>query len=393
MRTITAAVVSSLASLVLAGPLTPPPGAVSPTGLTLEEVADQAEPRIPISQATTPGSGTDLFVIDQPGSYYLTGDIVGGTDQRGIRINADNVVLDLNGFRVRGLPGSVNGIFLNLNTGVTVKNGTITGWGGQGLRSNNSDEGVFIDLHCNNNGGSGLEAGDTAIVTRCTASNNGQNGIVVSASSAIVDCTTADNAVNGYFLAVGSLIRGSTSITDGADGINAGIGTMVIDCTVTDPGAIGIDAGTSSTVEGCSVLNARDIGIDASGGSRIVGNTVRDCGVAGIRVSADTLVLENNLDQNNVAADTASGILVTSGDNRIEGNNVTDNDIGIRVTSSGNLIVRNSAAGNVVGYSIATNNSVGLILRATGSGAISDLTNPGANVGIAGAGPWANFLY
>jgi hypothetical protein len=95
-----------VASAVVAGPLVPPLGPVAPTGKTLAEV----EPRIAINLANTPGDADSLFKITQPGSYYLTGNITGVTARHGIEIVASNVTLDLRGFEVRGVAGSLNGI-------------------------------------------------------------------------------------------------------------------------------------------------------------------------------------------------------------------------------------------------------------------------------------------
>src|SRR6476469_6853818 len=53
------------------GSLTPPPGTPAPTMKTL----DQVEARIPIDTAHTPGDQTNEFIISQPGSYYLTGNL------------------------------------------------------------------------------------------------------------------------------------------------------------------------------------------------------------------------------------------------------------------------------------------------------------------------------
>src|SRR5438105_12923113 len=68
-----------------------PSGAPAPTMKTL----DQVEPRKPISQ---PAPGGFPIMINQPGSYYLTGNISGAANTDGIRINAGGVTVDLNGF-------------------------------------------------------------------------------------------------------------------------------------------------------------------------------------------------------------------------------------------------------------------------------------------------------
>src|SRR5215831_11784420 len=75
------------------GPLTPP-GAPAPTMKSL----DQIEPRTPIDAAHTPGDGSNLFNITNSGSYYLTTNVIATSGKSGIRILADNVTIDLNGF-------------------------------------------------------------------------------------------------------------------------------------------------------------------------------------------------------------------------------------------------------------------------------------------------------
>ncbi|MBU6414078.1 MAG: hypothetical protein KGS45_11460 [Planctomycetes bacterium] len=54
-----AAGVAALASMAQAGPLDPPPGPIMPTQRPLGEI----EPRTVLSQATTPGDATAVYVI------------------------------------------------------------------------------------------------------------------------------------------------------------------------------------------------------------------------------------------------------------------------------------------------------------------------------------------
>ncbi len=81
-----------------AGDVDPPPGPVMPTMIRLDEI----EPRTPISALP--------FTINQCGSYFLTDCLTGVAGQNGITIDADDVTLDLNGFTLIGVPGSLDGI-------------------------------------------------------------------------------------------------------------------------------------------------------------------------------------------------------------------------------------------------------------------------------------------
>ncbi|HZW06459.1 MAG TPA: hypothetical protein VFF65_04995, partial [Phycisphaerales bacterium] len=135
--------VAALASArAKAGPLNPPAGAVGSTGKTLTEV----EPRTAINAANTPGTATALYRITQAGNYYLTGPVAGVAGKSGIEIVADDVTIDLMGFRVQGVAGSLNGITTGgaiISDRTIIRNGRVSGWG---------DNGVYLS----NGGGTGV---------------------------------------------------------------------------------------------------------------------------------------------------------------------------------------------------------------------------------------------
>src|SRR3954470_4200181 len=98
-----------LSTVFAQGTLTPP-GAPAPTMKTL----DQVEPRTPIDATHTPGDADSLFKITQPGSYYLTANVTGVPAKHGVEIAASGVTLDLNGFDLVGVPGSLDGVSVTL---------------------------------------------------------------------------------------------------------------------------------------------------------------------------------------------------------------------------------------------------------------------------------------
>jgi hypothetical protein len=68
---VSALILVATAGLLIAGPLTPPAGPVTSTYKPLSDV----EPRIAINAVNTPGDSSSVFLITQPGSYYLTGNV------------------------------------------------------------------------------------------------------------------------------------------------------------------------------------------------------------------------------------------------------------------------------------------------------------------------------
>jgi len=195
-----AALVGAVA-LSIGGPLNPPAGPVASTHKTLTEI----EPRIAINATNTPGDGFYLYKITQPGSYYFAGNITGVAAKNGIGIDTSNVTIDMMGFTLRGVAGSLAGIttttvaFDNLS----VRNGIITGWGQDGL-----------DL---SNGGGGWGG----VVERVQASGNGNLGIRSNGSSVVTDCTATGNTGDGIAVFYGCIVTRCAVSRNGGDGIQA----------------------------------------------------------------------------------------------------------------------------------------------------------------------------
>ena len=195
------ALIGTLAGVVRGGPLDPP----GPPSSTLPLV----EPRTPIRQ---PASAAGFpIVIGAPGSYYLAENITGVAGKDGIAISADGVTLDLNGFVLAGVPGSVNGI-ASIAANLSVGNGTVRSWGGDGVQADSSGHSVYKDLRLTGNGGGGIRASGNSLISRVVATSNGAHGILMN-----------------NFASVGGIIRDSTASFNTLDGIQVLGYTVVVD--------------------------------------------------------------------------------------------------------------------------------------------------------------------
>lgn len=387
------------AAPTLAGPLDPPPGPVTPTHKTLTQV----EPRIPVSSATTPGGTGEVYRITQPGSYYLTENLVGVAGRQGIRITASNVTLDLGGFSLLGVENSGRGIDLQGDLeNITIVNGVISGWGNHGIDAFQDVNCTFRDLKLTDNGRDGLNAGDRATVVRCTAEGNGEQGLDVGNDCVLRDCVATGNAEHGIRAGNGAAVSGCVARNNGGSlnaGIQVGAGTAVTHCAAAENEGYGIRTGPSGVITGCSAVSNGVTGIFAGAASTVSGCTANSNSVHGIDATERSTVSGCTALGNGgatgagirvffgatvtgcTAAGNSTGILADAGDNRIDSNSITSNTRGISITSGGCLIVRNSFSGNTISiFQGGGPSAIGAILDVSGS----EITTPNA---------WANVLY
>ena len=107
---------------------------------------DEVEPRIAINATNTPGDASNTFIISQPGSYYMIGDITGEIGKNGIRISAAGVTLDLMGFTLDGVAGSLDGVNVSVfRENIVIRNGHIRDWGASGIAAR-IDSGRIEDI-------------------------------------------------------------------------------------------------------------------------------------------------------------------------------------------------------------------------------------------------------
>src|SRR5262245_16531159 len=168
------------------------------------------------------------LVISTPGSYVVKENLTGVAGSHAIEITATDVTLDLNGFELVGVPGSLDGVHAGpLSHNFTLKNGTIRDWGGMGaFLSGNTNLVEYVHASGNDgigiNSGIGIWADAGSIVQHCTASNNANEGIRVGVGSLVSHCIARGNLTDG--------IRGQSNrvtIRDCVSEQNSGDGIQV----------------------------------------------------------------------------------------------------------------------------------------------------------------------
>jgi hypothetical protein len=164
----------------------------APAALALEGV-------IEVNNALVTQNGGFPFVISQSGTYRLTGSLAVTSGVDGIDVNADNVTIDLNGFAIVGSGGGAGIGIKSTNNQVTVRNGTVTGMGGDGISL--GANATVTDVHAVNNGGDGIMVGDSSLVTHNTVSSNTGIGIYVNGKgSTVVGNSVYNNSSYGLAL-------------------------------------------------------------------------------------------------------------------------------------------------------------------------------------------------
>lgn len=397
-RSVTTAAAAILAlaattGLLVAGPLNPPPGPVAPTFKTLAEI----EPRIAINQANTPGDAACMFKISQPGSYYLTGNVIGVASKTGIMITASDVTIDLMGHTMQGVVGSWDGI-ANLGgpyDNLCVRNGVVTGWGGSGvdLSRNTAGSGSIVEnIRASNNLNFGIRNDYHGVVRGCTAMNNGSTGLVIINGGVAETCTASSNTGSGFYVGTGASAHDCVARYNTLHGFECFAWGVLTGCGSIINSGNGFSIGIGSRIDTCTVVQAGGDGINAASNASITGCCVYACAGDGIEIGSDCVVLNNlSTTSGNGSQADGAGVHALGSDNRIESNTATGADRGIDVDAAGNIVLRNSCSGNTTNWTIAAGNALAPIIQAsTNAAAVSGNTYAG---GLGSLDTNANITY
>jgi hypothetical protein len=393
---------------LLAGPLDPPPGPVAPTHKTLTEV----EPRTAINSVNTPGDANSQFRVALPGSYYLTGNITGAVSLRGIEIAASDVVIDLNGFSMNGVAGSLQGIATDgSRSDIVIRNGSVNGWASDGINlvqgGGTGTQHRVESARVSTNGGAGISVGTSSVVRECISVSNTGNGFTgtflarfegcvarfsgvrgfqTQGSCIFSHCSAVQSTLDGFFIWGECVLTDCHSYTNGGHGIESNSQVSITRCVVTGNTENGMLIDDDCSVKDCTIRDNDGSGIVALVGCAIEGCTITGNGLHGVTSGSGGRIIANSCARNGTGG-LGAGVQVTGSDALIEGNNVTENDRGVQATAAGNFITRNIASGNTtLNWEIAANNKCHVVLGVN-AGAISGdsggtsqgSTNPNAN--------------
>ena len=356
---------AAAATLLVAGPLNPPGGAVASTYKTLTEV----EPRIAINATNTPGGANSLYKITQPGSYYLTGNITVPNNSYAIEIAASNVTIDLNGFVVGTAISVLNGVY-STATNTTLRNGVVRGFAGHGVDLSNSGA-VVEHVTVENCGSMGIRVGTRSFVSDCLSRSNTLYGVWADTGSRVVSTTVCDNGTVGIYVSSGGFAEDCVAFNNANDGFSTSDGAVIRNCTAYSNAGNGFGVSWGITVTGCTAHSNAGHGFYFGSYCDIENNSARSNGTSPSIVGAGFL--------------SPSGSVAST----VRNNSARQNEIGFKVDGTNSLVAGNAAAASSTSnYQIAAGNRVAQIVLLTTNAAIN-----GNSGGTAVSSPDANFAY
>ena len=281
---------------------------------SLDQIASTG---IALTATNAPGDANHHFIISQPGSYYLTGNLA-VTRVNGMRVTVPGVTIDLNGFEISRSSGT-GGDGINIQPAAhrcVVKNGSVNGFA-QGINAISvSARGcLFRNLTVGNCTNYGLRAGLGAVLDSCRVHDcSGTAGIATGDGATLTNCTSQNNsATNAIQTGTGSVLTGCTvSGNTGQNGISAGEGSSLNNCTAAANTLTGSALATAdgSPLNNCVVEgNTAPNGINAGDGSSLFNCAAyNNVSTYGILTASGVSLRQCTANSNTSAAATSAGI-------------------------------------------------------------------------------------
>jgi|GEM_PF-2700682 hypothetical protein len=364
--------------------------------------------RIHISQAdVNPG-----YVINQAGSYIVTESIQATGVVAAITVNADDVLLDLNGHTIEGSALAPFAVFQNpVMQRLTVRNGAIRNFNATGavafnlqghgnvverIRMTSCPQGIRLGENARvrdvelwggpplTGAGFGVQAGSYARLHRVQVvgmqTDSAYTAIETGARSALAQCRVVNNTAGTPFTGIRMGAHSSLTASDVTGntgtllvtGLSAGSNSVVHASTVsrnTGLLASGLNVLGPGVVAGSTASQNSGSGIQAGPGAMVVENIAFSNTLAGIILNGYSFALQNHVTQNGLSEPTGGGIIAAQPGNRIEKNSALFNRTGIRLNATNNVVIANRTAQNVTTNILVTvtPNHVGLRRVVTGA--------------------------
>jgi len=274
-------------------------------------------------------------VIDSPGTYVLSEDIIDSSAETCIRIISSHVVLDGQGHTINGLDADETyGVYvynpLMTLTNITVNHLSVADWD-YGIYYRNTTNGCINNNDVSSNSdGIYLEDSNNYTLVNNTANSNTYRGIYLRSSEG---STLINNTADSNREAI-TLHRSSNNILEDNDVVSNGGGITLFDSSNHNT-VINNDLGS----------NSGGIGLVHSNGNNLIDNTVFSYGWSGIGLDHSH---SNNLINNTVSSSTVGIDLWFSNNNTLINNTATLTETGIIVQyySSYNSLIGNNASWN-----------------------------------------------
>jgi hypothetical protein len=164
--------------------------------------------------------------LSKPGTYEFGSNIYPSAGKNGIRPLARNVTINLNGFELNGADLAGVGIDGGGNSGLTIRNGTITRFAGPGGIYGNGDDWIVESMRvvANKKAGIFMPNAVAPTIRNSTITKNGGDGIRCGKQCYVGDSIVSGNLLIGIDVNSGTIL-GNTIISNTGFGISVAFAT------------------------------------------------------------------------------------------------------------------------------------------------------------------------